>query len=230
VRKKKHDSLLSLSLVVYLSTFLMPATASVIVANTDAERLAQNSWGPANHIGAGFTSPSTATSLVTVDLLLSVFGGGTASAELNLHSNGGGRPGTLLANLGTAVVSAAFPNPAYYSFASAGPVSLLASTQYFLVLHCSDCTLNVKELFWGGGSSPIVSGLPGANVNQGNWVSGDSGGNWAGLMGRTPAFTVNGEVPESSTLWLTGVALGLLKLKLTYRRGLRRAVWPAGRG
>jgi len=201
-----------------LALAFMPSasSAAVIVANTGGTNNA-GGQGSTLLLGAGFLSPTVATTITSVVLPLDVNNANPDSGAvgLSLYSNNGGVPGTLLSALGSSAVPSAAPL-ANYLFTPGAPVNLAASTQYWLVLSCACPSTNNN---WLATSAIVVAGLVGADVTPSAFFSADGGTAWGNVTDRTFVFTVNGDVttagnvPEPSTFALTLGAAALLYFK-----------------
>lgn len=214
--------------------------AEVIVANTGApaDGVLSRLSSQFQNIAVRFESPSQASVLTSVDLLLrpenrigfTEFIGGSVHAELFLFSNSAlDRPGDLLAVIDddVAVAAAAF---APVAFAPTAPIALDAATSYWLELRCTDCFnilpssgggITARYLRWGASSAVELDGLPGASVPGGFLYSDPINQTFFAPRAGAPIFTVNGTpvadpeipVPEPAGLATLGSAFMLLTLR-----------------
>lgn len=155
-------------------------------------------------IAAAFSSPAAFT-LESFDLAVNSFQG--QQIRFAVHGDSGGLPGSILQSV-TLPVTQVEPGIINVDFASLD-LGLAANTTYHFSL--TD-------------PNPTVNALGGWNVNDqgatGLSASPDSGGTWGSNPGATPAFRVNGVVPEPGT---AAALLGVLATAACRRRGWRSA-------
>jgi len=185
--------------------------------NQNIDSLTTTTWH-----GISFTTDNNAYTLDTVTLFMEL-GGGTAAAsvaavgapaaadtpEVDLYSDNGGVPGTLIA----ALAAIGTPNFSLQNIDFAGGGNALAANStYWIVLRALS-----GEVSWGFAADNLGSGIGFTDV----WAeTADSGATWAAHANDQPdQAEVTADlvgVPEPSTLLMTGV--GFLALAGVVRR------------
>ena len=208
------------SIVAFASLMAASVQAAAIVGDAGAVTGAGGLVASDRRLAASFLSPSVATQITSIDILLAV-GSGVANVELNLFSDAAGLPGVNIGSLGTQAV----PANGVYNYTPGAALGLAAATSYWLVINCPNCVSGTITTNWSTTNSIVVVGLAGAAVPAGSLFSNTSGSTWVATP-QNYLFTVNGDVagsgvPEPSTLSFAFASV--LGLAVAHRRRVAAA-------
>ena len=166
---------------------------------------------------SSFTTDNNNYSLNSVIASLQEFSEGTFS--INLYTDNGGEPGTIIEQLNTTedILPVSFNN---YLFTPAGTVNLNANTTYWL----SSSIVAPGDYNWSGTTS-LNQTTPGAwTIGDDSTVSFDGGSFWNSAVGSALQFNVDADIASaavpfefSPTMGILFIA-GLFSLKTVYGR------------
>ena len=178
----------------------MASGSSIIFSNTGTPSATLDINANTTLLATEFHSPSIPTVITSVTLM----GNGNSVGSpvflsVALHADSPGAPGGFLGVLGAATFNNDGVNTNYV-FTPPSGVLLAASTNYWLVLGCANCTAPTDG-GWAITDSPTFSGLPGAADPNVKLISFNSGTNYVSPAAPQPFIvTVSGNpVPEPGT-------------------------------
>jgi len=133
--------------------------------------------------------------------------GGDPNFNMSLFSDSGGAPGSLIEQFGTDLTAPATKFGGIVTATSALNPTLLAGTQYWLVLTPFDSS---TEIAWEQGGVPAVFA---------DFTTSPTGlGGWSPILPTaTPQFEIDGTVPEPTAALLLATALALIAVKRRLR-------------
>lgn len=119
-----------------MAAAIAPCSADVVLTNLDRSSNAPWTFGPGDedyaHLGTKFTTGSSQLPLQSITLLLS--SNNTANFNLSIHENGSSNPGALVLAFDSQTLTGANGWTQVTFTYTGSPVSLNASTQYWLDL------------------------------------------------------------------------------------------------
>lgn len=172
-------------------------------------------------LAASFGTGDSSYQLSDVTLLLANTVAG--AAEVDLYTDGGQQPGSLV---GTLTSPSSYLGPLVETtFTASGDITLSADTTYWVILHATS-----GDFLWAWASNDSGNGAG----FQDTWSQSLDGGNsWFTFAGPesypTQMIVTAASVPEPGSLGLLGAGAGLVLLH-RLRRGSRRADGPTTSG